>query len=55
MNEELSKCTALQFEIKQALVAVQQQQLAILDDIARQTEESLRTIATIKQEIMEKK
>ena len=55
MNEELSKWTALQFEIKQALVAVQQQQLAILADIARQMEESLRTIATIKQEIMEQK
>ena len=55
MNEELSKWTTLQFEIKQALVAVQQQQLAILSDIARQMEDSLRTIATIKQEIMEKK
>lgn len=55
MNEELSKWTTLQFEIKNALVAVQQQQLAILADIARQMEESLKAIETIKQEIVEKK
>ncbi len=51
MNEELAKWTALQFEIKQALVAVQQQQLAILSDITRQMEESLRTIGAVIREL----
>ena len=55
MNDELDKWTTLQFEIKNALVAVQQQQLAILADIARQMEDSLRIIATIKQELQEQK
>jgi hypothetical protein len=45
--------TALQFEIKQRLCC-SATTTCISSDIARQMEDSLRTIATIKKELMEK-
>lgn len=55
MSDELVKWTTLQFDIRQALITVRQQQLAVLASLVEDMEDSLESIEVVKQELLEKK